>query len=115
MPTLTKTVTNWFAADTYIGNREERNAGNNTTLHRLDNGDIAVRLHYTDVVIYHSPDSEHANTVTLNSGGWQTVTTKERMNRFTNVRVYQEDYQWYVVEPPTYHPVEFADGDRYDN
>lgn len=113
MATLTKTVTNWFAADTYIGNRQERNAGNNTTLHRLDNGDIAVRLHRTDVVIYHRDD----DTVTLNSGGWQTVTTKERMNRFTNVRVYQEKHVWYVVEYPYDwdSPVEFADGDRYSN
>lgn len=39
--------------------------------------------------------------ITLNSGGFQTATTKRRMNQFSEMyslgyRVFQEDYCWYV-------------------
>jgi hypothetical protein len=54
---------------------------NNTTIIRRDNGDLAVRLHDTDVVTYHADDS-----VTLDSGGWLTVTTKDRMNYALGMR-----------------------------
>jgi hypothetical protein len=36
----------------------------------------AIRLHDTDIVIFHADDS-----VELNSGGYQTFTTRDRMNR----------------------------------
>lgn len=42
--------------------------------HRRSDG-IGIRLHNTDVVVWH-PDE----TVTLNTGGWLTVTTKGRIN-----------------------------------
>jgi hypothetical protein len=48
--------------------------GNNTRLIALDEN-IAIRLHETNIVIF-APDG----TITLNSGGWRTPTTKERIN-----------------------------------
>ncbi len=39
-------------------------------------GDVVIRLHRTDIITYTSTG------IILNSGGWQTVTTKDRMNRF---------------------------------
>jgi len=76
-----------------LGPRESRKIANNTYLERRDDGDIALRLHRTDVLTYH-PDG----TVTLNSGGWQTVTTKRRMNQYlpNGYRVYQHRFDWYV-------------------
>lgn len=64
---------------------------NNTRLFERDNGSIAVQLHSTDVVTYHADDS-----CTLDSGGWQTVTTKERMNCYAPGRVYSDKGIWYV-------------------
>lgn len=41
------------------------------------------------------------DTVTLNSGGWQTVTTKKKMNQASyqfnlGYQVYQKDFEWFV-------------------
>jgi hypothetical protein len=38
---------------------------------------IAVRLHATDIVTFHRDGS-----ISLDTGGWLTVTTKDRMNRY---------------------------------
>ena len=62
----------------------------NTVLHRVGD-DIAIRFHNTDVVTI-SPQ----NVYTLDNGGWFTVTTKERINRYAPVRIWQRDFQWYV-------------------
>jgi len=63
---------------------------NNTRLFKRGN-DYAVRLHDTDVVTIHDDD-----TYTLNTGGWRTVTTKERINRFSPASVYTDRKVWLV-------------------
>ena len=65
-----------------------------TTVSERD-GKTAVTFHRTDVVVW------DANTITLNSDGWQTVTTKRRMNQTAehfglNFRVWQKNFVWYV-------------------
>lgn len=65
---------------------------NNTTLHRREDGSLAVQLHNTDVVTY-LPDGR----IRLDSGGWKTRTTKDRINRFAPVWLWQEDGSWYVT------------------
>lgn len=57
----------------------------NTRIETRDGDAIAVRYHATDVVTYY-PDGE----VVLNSGGWQTYTTKDRFNRFSPMQVWSE-------------------------
>ena len=70
--------------------RNSRKLANNTYLHR--NGeDICVRLHNTDVVTF-KPNGE----AILDSGGWKTVTTKERINKYSPVGVFQNKGQWYI-------------------
>ena len=73
--------------------------GNNTRLIKRGD-DYAVRLHYTNVVTIH-PNG----TYTLRSGGWQTVTTKRRINQFSPVGIYQKDFVWYMPDGS-----EFFDG-----
>lgn len=63
----------------------------NTLRIKYKDGSEAIRLHDTDVVTF-LPSGE----VQLNSGGWRTVTTKERINQFANTRMYQEKGVWYV-------------------
>jgi hypothetical protein len=88
---------------------------NNTYMTREADGTIRYRLHSTDVVIHH-PDG----TFTLNSGGWHTVTTKERINRYAPCRVYQQAFEWFVVGRDAAlnwdwdHPYPFEDGMRVD-
>lgn len=56
------------------------------------------------VVVYHSTRIVrwNATEIILNSGGWQTATTKKKMNQAANqfhldFTVYQEDFNWYVT------------------
>ena len=75
----------------------EHNIKTNNTEMRIHDGRTIVRLHSTDIVDIDTKD----NTITLNTGGWNTVTTKERMNAVLNAfdspyRVHQRDFQWYV-------------------
>jgi len=71
-----------------------------TTVATGEDGKTRVTYHSTVVVAF-----DH-NEVTLNTGGWETVTTKTRMNQTSNqfrlgYQVYQKDYQWYVWFPGT--------------
>ena len=57
------------------------------------------------------------DNITLKSGGWETVTTKRKMNQSShqfnlNFSVYQKDYTWYVVMPDG-DTVLFTDGMRF--
>ena len=54
-----------------------------------------ITYHQTDVVRF-TPQ-----TITLDSGGWHTPTTKLRMNQSSNqyglgYQVYQRDHTWYI-------------------
>lgn len=51
----------------------------------------AVQLHDTDVVTIH-PN----NTYTLDTGGWLTLTTKDRINSYGPIGVHQVNRRWYV-------------------
>jgi hypothetical protein len=82
---------NYVTAAEKLGSRDSRKVGNNTYLERLDDETIGLRLHSTYVVKFHA--NGH---VTLDSGGWQTVTTKERMNWVDGIRVYSDKHVWYV-------------------
>lgn len=72
-------------------NSNRRKIGNNTYAEILHDNSVGIMLHSTYVVKIH-PD----NTYTLQTGGWQTVTTKDRINQYSPVRVYQRNYEWFV-------------------
>jgi hypothetical protein len=82
---------NYVTAAEKLGSRDSRKVGNNTYLERLDDETIGLRLHSTYVVKFHADGS-----VTLDSGGWQTVTTKERMGWADGISVFQRDFAWFV-------------------
>ncbi len=52
---------------------------------------IAIKYHATDVVTLH-PDG----SATLQSGGYRTATTKERINEYSPARVHQAGGLWYM-------------------
>lgn len=83
--------------------KTKRKIGNNTILHKVDEGTVAVKLHDTDIIQIHKGD-----TYTLNSGGWQTVTTKARINEHSPARLRQHKNVWYIGN------VEYADGIKLD-
>ncbi len=71
------------------------------------------RLHSTCVLYI----DKAKGTVRLNSGGWETVTTKRRINEAFEAfglpfRVWAKDYEWFVHRLPIGEsdPVPFLDG-----
>ena len=73
----------------------KRISKNNTSI-LSTNGLTSIILHGTEVVRYDE------RKIILNSGGWQTVTTKARMNQTSNERalgyqVYSKKGSWVVL------------------
>lgn len=83
--------------------KASRKIANNTYLKRRGK-DIVVRLHSTDVITWH----QNGDT-TLNSGGWTTCTTRDRINSNLENRVgiYSERGRWFLRAGET---VPFEDG-----
>ena len=74
-------------------NRQERKIGNNTYAEIEHDKSISVRLHGTDVVRFYAN-----GLVKLNSGGWRTHTTKQRINKYSPVGVFQKNFEWYLAD-----------------
>mgnify|MGYP005828582813 FL=1 len=87
-----------------LAKTRKRKLANNTYLTVREDGGFGIKLHDTEVVI-HYPDR-----VVLDSGGWLTVTTKARMNEFTDLSIYQDNYQWFVDGIVSNASIPFADG-----
>ena len=81
--------------------KEAKRIGNNTLRVEYNDGTVAIRLHHTDVVTFLND-----GTIVLNSGGWGTNTTKDRINKYSPVGVYQKKYEWFLY--PSNEP--FFDG-----
>lgn len=64
--------------------------GNNTVKCILSTGEIIIVFHNTIIV------SIKDNIYTLNSGGWRTPTTKDRINEFSPTRICQKNSLWYI-------------------
>lgn len=92
-----------------LGKRDSLIVGNNTRLHRHPGDVVSLRLHSTDVVTW-----EPGNTVTVNSGGWRTLTTKDRINSAlpSGFRLHQNRGLWYWNQGAS---ILFTDGDKIRN
>lgn len=113
-------VYDWASAQKALGAKSSVRIGHNTTLRYnggwwetpmrdVENDVIEVVLYSTPIVTYRMDGS-----ITLNSGGHQTVTTKARINEVTPpwIDVYQKGGSWFVREPGVAGAVPFHDGMR---
>lgn len=82
--------------------RNSRKLANNTVAIRREHS-IAVRLHQTDVVTFYAD-----GRITLNSGGYRTRTTKDRINAYAPVNIGQRRGVWSFTFGGSEHV--FADG-----
>jgi hypothetical protein len=75
-----------------LGNRDEKKIRYATWAVR-DHGGVGIK-HHSTVVIKYAP----SGTITLDTQGWHTPTTKERLNNWLprNWGVYQENHVWYL-------------------
>lgn len=75
---------------------------------------VSVRYHGTEVFrLERQPDG--SKIITLRTNGWETATTKTRMNQALNENnlpwsVYQKSRKWYVWNRQTDQVLEFEDG-----
>ena len=76
-----------------VSYRSQRKVGNNTYAYIHYDGSVSIELHGTKVVVFY-PNG----LVKLNSGGWQTSTTKDRINKYSPVKVYQKKGVWYLED-----------------
>lgn len=76
-----------------ISYRNQRKIGNNTYAYIEHDGSVSIELHGTKVVVFY-PNG----LVKLNSGGYHTQTTKKRINKYSPVRVYQENFEWFLSD-----------------
>ena len=68
-----------------------------TSIHDHDNGSVSVKFYDTHIVELND------ETITLNTGGWYTPITKNRMNRASDLfglgyHVFQKDNAWYCTK-----------------
>jgi hypothetical protein len=84
-------ITSYSEAAQFLGERNYRKVAHNTAVERKSGDYIAVRLHGTDVVGFHAD-----GRIVLRSGGWETVTTKDRINQCLPRPwgVTQRDFAW---------------------
>jgi hypothetical protein len=83
-------------------NAQRCKLANNTYAERRGEA-IAIRLHATDILTF-NPDG----SIVANTGGWKTLTTKDRFNQFLPVRIWQKAGRWFLGDNGK--TVEFADG-----
>ena len=81
----------FLGCQTRLGTRMVKRLMYQTWLERVNEDMFAVRFHRTLIVFIHRD-----GTYTINSGGWQTVTTKRRICRYSPARVSQRKFVWYV-------------------
>jgi len=80
---------------------------NNTYAYITKNGDRVLRLYHTDIVVM-----TLEGLIILNSGGYLTVTTKDRMNQILRPQGYdlfQKNRTWYISDSSG-KTVQFYDG-----
>ena len=77
-----------------ISEKGSKQIGHNTIVHRIDDSTVAVKYHRTNIL-----KISEDNTVTISTGGWETSTTKDRLNQFLGCRgfgIFQKKGVWYI-------------------
>ena len=100
-------INDYLTALRALDGRESRKLWHNTYVERHAADCVGVRYHRTYVVRYWSDGK-----VQLTTAGWNTSTTKLRLNLFSPARVWQHKHEWFYDRPSlgddSIHP--FEDG-----
>jgi hypothetical protein len=90
--------------------KERRKLANNTYAERRGDGVIAIKLHKTDILTFRKDE-----TIIVNTGGWRTVTTKDRINRYLphGHAISQHRNVWYWIKVGDWdNRTPYDDGDQ---
>lgn len=102
-------VTKKEMLESMLGVKEAKQIKNNTLQVVYKNGNIAIRLHRTDIVT----TKPNGNTI-LNSNGYRTNVTKDRLNEFSKFWIRQVNRKWYVHVTNESEGILFYDGITFD-
>ncbi len=83
--------TTWLGFDTWLGKREKKRLGFETWCYRLYAESISIEHHGTAIVTY----AKDGN-ITLDNGGWYSLTTKQRMEQFSPFGIWSTQGEWEV-------------------
>jgi hypothetical protein len=89
-------ATAYTEALTFLNGKEERKIGHNTVMVAGYGDTVCIRFHRTDIMTL------SADGIRLTSGGWKTITTKDRLNTILPAgwRVYQAKNEWTLYGIP---------------
>jgi cytochrome c biogenesis protein ResB len=84
----------------FLNGRDEKRLGHNTSVLKTQDwrsnlDAVAVKYHNTNILTVNS-----VGIVTINTNGWETNTTKDRLNQFLRCKgmyIYQKKYKWYIT------------------
>lgn len=79
----------------------------NLRVFQRENGMYAIRYYHTDIVTFHANGD-----VTLRNNSYETSSTKNNINSFSPIQVWQKKYCWYVTLAG--RDIPFRDGMRID-
>src|SRR4051812_30249653 len=84
-----------------LDRKDSRQLAYNTRLECDPDGSIGVRLHRSRIITFHRND-----TFTVSSGGYETVTTKQRLNALLppGFSIFARSYRWYISTPEGVFP-----------
>ena len=91
------TVATYEGLSNFLGTKQVKKLGHNTTVERLGEFEVGIKYHSTFIIRIDATDF-----ITLNTGGWETSTTKERLNQFLrcrNVYIQQKKGDWIIHGP----------------
>ena len=91
---------------------QKRRVDNHTWLERRERNQIVLKLHQTDIITCAPHD-----VITVYAGGWQTATTKDRLNNYLGklgFGISQVKGVWYWCTPGNWNasPIPFTDHDQ---
>ena len=100
---------------TAIQNCEDWSNGNTSVTQFEPYQTTQVRLHGHLIAIIRNieTDKYHRNDIELSSCGWETATTKSRLNAllaYTPFKIVQKDFEWFVHSNITNQMMPFYDG-----
>ncbi len=87
---------NYLEATKTLDNRSSKKIANNTYLKQL-NDCIGLLYHDTYIIKFYS------DYMILDNGGYYTMTTKERLNTFGIVGIYQKNSIWYLSDNSAFY------------
>ena len=82
---------------------QDKKLGHNTWLVKTQQG-YGIKYHHTVVVEFLS-----STLIRLNTNGWQTSTTKQRINEYIPAHIYQQNHEWFLSSHNE-RTLEFFDG-----